>query len=101
MPIPNYLTISVSGNPPVHKEARYDTTGLQAREGARDTIDRVSTFVWEILREIQVIVINCMGSHSIPCVADPELKYTYILSATFFNGIYYMSNVMSKHVHVT
>lgn len=30
----------------------------------------------KILREIQVIVINCMGSHSIPCVADPELKYT-------------------------
>lgn len=47
MPIPNWLTISVAGNPPVHKEARYDTTGLQAREGARDTIDRVNTFVWE------------------------------------------------------
>lgn len=47
MPIPNRLTVSVAGNPPLHKEARYDTTGLQAREEARDSIDRVSAFVWE------------------------------------------------------
>lgn len=47
MPIPNQLTVSAAGNPPVHKEARYDTTALQAREGARDSIDTASTFVWE------------------------------------------------------
>lgn len=28
------LTVSEAGNPPVHKEARYDSTALQAREGA-------------------------------------------------------------------
>lgn len=33
MPIPNRLTVSVAGNPLTHKEARYDTTALQAREG--------------------------------------------------------------------
>lgn len=27
------LTVSEAGNPPVHKEARYDSTALQAREG--------------------------------------------------------------------
>lgn len=47
MPIPNRLTVSVAGNPPVHKEARYDTTALQAREGAGDSIDTAGTFVWE------------------------------------------------------
>lgn len=47
MPIPNHLTVSVAGNPPVHKEARYDTAALQAREGARDSIDTASTVVWE------------------------------------------------------
>lgn len=47
MPIPNQLTVSAAGNPPVHKEARYDTTALQAREGARDSIDMASTLVWE------------------------------------------------------
>lgn len=47
MPIPNQLTVSAAGNPPAHKEARYDTTALQAREGARDSIDTASTFVWE------------------------------------------------------
>lgn len=47
LPIPNQLTVSPTGNPPSHKEARYDTTALQAREGARDSIDTESTFVWE------------------------------------------------------
>lgn len=47
MPIPNRLTVSVAGNPPVHKEARYDTTALQAREGTSDSIDTASTVVWE------------------------------------------------------
>lgn len=47
MPIPNRLTFSAAGNPPVHKEGRYDTTALEAREGARDSIDTASTFVWE------------------------------------------------------
>lgn len=47
LPIPNRLTVSAAGNPPAHKEARYDTTALQAREGARDSIDTASTFVWE------------------------------------------------------
>lgn len=45
LPIPNQLTVSAAGNPPVHKEARYDTTALQAREGARDGIDMASTVV--------------------------------------------------------
>lgn len=47
LPIPNRLTVSVAGNPPLHKEARYDTTTLQAWEGAWDRIDTVSTFIWE------------------------------------------------------
>lgn len=47
MPIPNRLTVSMAGNPPVHKEARYDTTALQAREGARNSIDTAGTFIWE------------------------------------------------------
>lgn len=47
MPIPNRLTFSAAGNPLVHKEGRYDTTALEAREGARDSIDTASTFVWE------------------------------------------------------
>lgn len=69
MPIPNRLTVSAAGNPPAHKEARYDTTALQAREGARESIDTTSTFVWEILKGMQPIVVNCMGPHSIPNAA--------------------------------
>lgn len=47
MPIPNRLTVSAAGNPLVHKEPRYDTTALQAREGASNSIDTAGTFVWE------------------------------------------------------
>lgn len=104
MPIPNRLTVSVAGNPLLHKEARYDTTGLQAREEARDCIDRVSFLSGKILKGIQVMVVNCMGHIQskvlLVCVTGPELECTYILSVIFFSYLniqYHLSNVMCSH----
>lgn len=56
-PIPIHLIVSQAGNPPPHKEPKFNTEPLQAQEAPLTNIDTRGTFVRETLREQN----NCCG----------------------------------------